>query len=267
MIIHSLNILPPPTLPRPDFTGMAEKVVSQRVENQWFIIPDHTFTIGFEDPETDDQPSRFFAWDNEREPFDVQVAEFEAQGRPISNGEYAAYLLCKGMTAVPITWDREDCSPIRNKDYGEHGFQDFISKHIVKTVWGPIPLAEALDWPVMASFNEVEGYAKWANARLPTLYELRSIHEHVDQRRGAPPSSVNKTLHENPRAIFADLTGTNSGFRNFHPTPVTPNGNRLCGLGDTGGAAEWTSDLFAPQPGFRPMEIYPGYSGTCMDTW
>lgn len=28
-----------------------------------------------------------------------------------------------------------------------------------------------------------------------------------------------------------------------------------------GGAYEWTSTLFAPQSGFKPMDIYPEYSG------
>ena len=261
MTIQSPNILPPPRLPKPDFQRMAEIAASQRVENEWFRIPDHSFTVGYEDPESDDGPDRFFAWDNEREPYDVQVPEFEAQGRPISNGDYAAYLVATNYSTIPITWSRDISSQTESKGLEVEGLEAFTAVHRVKTVWGPVPLAEALDWPVMASFDEVEGYAQWAGARLPTLHELRSIHEYVEQQRGAPHSSINKIYHTDPHAIFADLTGTNSGFRNFHPTPVTQKGNRLCGLGDTGGAAEWTSDLLSPQPNFKPMDIYPGYSG------
>lgn len=262
MAIQSPNILPPPDVPRPDFPKMAKVAASQRVENQWFRVPAQDFTISHEDPEKDDGSDRFFAWDNEREPYDVKVPPFEAQARPISNGEYAAYLVDRNLVTLPVTWNQKVNPPNFIKDgHKEHALENFISFHTVKTVWGPIPLREALDWPVMASFDEVEGYAKWAGVRLPTLHELRSIHEHVEQQRGAPPSSMNKTFHTDPQAIFADLTATNSGFRNFHPTPVTQKGYPLCGLGDTGGAAEWTSDLFAPQPDFKPMKIYPGYSG------
>lgn len=57
------------------------------------------------------------------------------------------------------------------------------------------------------------------------------------------------------------MTGYNTGFNHFHPTPVTHKGNQLCGQSDLGGAYEWTSSNFAPQPGFKPMDIYPGYSG------
>lgn len=112
----------------------------------------------------------------------------------------------------------------------------------------------------MASFDEVKRYAHWAGARLPTLHELRSIHEYVERGRKAPESQVNHQFHTDPRAIFVDLTETNSGFRNFNPTGITHK-DYLCGLGDTGGAAEWTGSLFEPQPGFKPMDIYPGYSG------
>lgn len=258
MTIQSPNILPPPDLSRPDFARLAKEAASRRLENSWFRVPSQSFTIGFHDPESDNGPNRFFAWDNEREPYDVQVHGFEAPGRPVSNGEYAAYLFDTKFPEIPATW-----STIGNSDGREYeDLSILISRHTIKTVWGPVPLTRALDWPVMASFDEVERYANWAGARLPPLHELRNVHEHVERQRKAPDSKINKTFHTDPRAIFVDLTGTNSGFRNFHPTAVT-HMDYLAGLGDTGGAAEWTSDLFAPQPGFKPMDIYPGYSGKC----
>ncbi|ENH66513.1 hypothetical protein FOC1_g10003640, partial [Fusarium oxysporum f. sp. cubense race 1] len=101
-------------------------------------------------------------------------------------------------------------------------------------------------------------------ACLPTLHELRSIHEYVERRRKAPDGKVNHQFHTDPKAIYVDLSDTNSGFQNFHPMGITHKDD-LCGLGDTGGAAEWTRTLFAPQPGFKPMDIYPGYSADFMD--
>ncbi|KAF5670013.1 tRNA-specific adenosine deaminase [Fusarium heterosporum] len=258
MTIQSSNILPPPGLPIPDFPKLAKEAALGRIPNQWQTVPAQTFTIGYDDPESDDGPDRFFAWDNEREPYEIQVPRFESQTRPVSNGEYAKYLMETRCSQIPATWNKV-------RSVGAYGdFTTFVAHHSVKTVWGPVPLAQALDWPVMASFDEVERYANWAGARLPTLHELRSIHEYVERRRKAPDSSVNKYFHTDPSSIFVDLTETNSGFRNFHPMGITHKA-RLCGLGDTGGAAEWTRTILAPQPGFKPMDIYPGYSADFMD--
>ncbi|KAG7406486.1 Ergothioneine biosynthesis protein 1 [Fusarium oxysporum f. sp. rapae] len=158
---------------------------------------------------------------------------------------------------TPATWSKT------RDARGDEDHTTFVARHSIKTVWGPLPLSQALDWPVMASFDEVERYAQWVGARLATLHELRSIHEHVKRRRKAPASKVNHQFHTDAKAIFVDLSDTNSGFRNFHPMGITHK-DQLCGLGDTGGAAEWTRTLFAPQPGFKPMDIYPGYSADFM---
>ncbi|KAF2136009.1 uncharacterized protein K452DRAFT_280666 [Aplosporella prunicola CBS 121167] len=259
MSILSPNQLPPPDIPRPNFAGMAREAAAERVENEWFRIPEQEFTIGYEDPESDDGPNRFFAWDNERKPYNAQVESFEAQARPVSVGEFAAYLVDTGIEQIPVTWVDSDNS---NHTDGNHSF---ISRHGIRTVWGPLPLSQALDWPATASYNEVAGYAKWVGARIPTLHEVRSIHEYVERTRKAPDSAVNKTFHTDSEAVFVDLGNANVGFQNFHPTPVTQNGSRLCGLGEFGGAWEWTSDSFAPQPGFKPMDIYPGYSADFLD--
>jgi len=101
--LQSPSVLAPPG-PTPDFDAMAKKAFSERVDNQWFRIPAQIFTIGFDDPESDDGPNRFFAWDNEREPYSVTVPEFEAQARPVCNEEYATYLFATGKRTVPITW-------------------------------------------------------------------------------------------------------------------------------------------------------------------
>ncbi|KAJ9193152.1 hypothetical protein DTO021D3_3818 [Paecilomyces variotii] len=275
MTILSPNILPPP-LPRPDFVSMAEKAARERVENQWFRIVPRTFSIGIEDPEDDSEGNGYFAWDNERDPYEVSVHGFEAQGRPVSIGEYATYLVeTSQMDRIPISWTRE--SSLSGKtiasdySYGEDidVQKNFIDGLTIKTVFGPVPLNLALDWPVYISYNDAEAYADWAGARIPTLHEARSIHRQVEEERKI--AANNSDAHKNlipgisREDIYIDLTSCNVGFRNFHPTPVTQNGNRLCGQSDMGGAYEWTSSLFAPQPRFKPMDIYPGYSADFMD--
>ncbi|KAF5547030.1 hypothetical protein FPHYL_10322 [Fusarium phyllophilum] len=227
MTIQSPNVLPPPDLPRPDFAKLAKEAASRRLQNQWIKVPEQTFTIGYHDLESDDGPNRFFAWDNEREPYEIPVPQIEAQGRPVSNGEYAKYLVDVKEPQIPAIWSKA------RDARSDEDYTTFVARHSIKTVWGPVPLSQALDWPVMASFDEAERYSQWAGARLPTLNELRSIHEYVEHRRDAPNSKVNHQLHTDPKAIFVDLSDTNSGFQNFHPMGITHKGD-LCGLGDTG---------------------------------
>ncbi|KAK8016722.1 hypothetical protein PG993_014911 [Apiospora rasikravindrae] len=291
MAVLSPNIKAPPDIPRPDFAGMARDAASRRVENQWFRIPEQELTIGYEDPESDDGPDRYFAWDNEREPYDIRTSAFEAQARPVSVGEYAAFLIDTGKTdEIPAMWvklntcDGETDGVPRGHDVEDTALQAFIAQHGHRTVWGPIPLSQAVDWPATASWNEMTSYSEWkgGGVRFPTLHEVRSIHEHAAQLNEGQllsttttttsPShsnpanpSKNKDMHTDPESIFVDLGGANVGLQNFHPVPVTHRGGRLCGLGELGGAWEWTSTVFAPQPQFKPMDIYPVYSEDGLD--
>jgi hypothetical protein len=50
----------------------------------------------------------------------------------------------------------------------------------VRTVYGTVPLEYALDWPVMASYDELVGCAQWMGGRIPTMEEARSIYNYVD---------------------------------------------------------------------------------------
>ena len=64
-----------------------------------------------------------------------------------------------------------------------------------------------------------------------------------------------------PNQSFTNLKGCNVGFKHWHPVPVTQNGNRLSGQGDFGGAWEWTSSVLEKHDGFKPMDLYPAYTG------
>jgi L-histidine Nalpha-methyltransferase / hercynylcysteine S-oxide synthase len=89
-----------------------------------------------------------------------------------------------------------------------------------------------------------------------------------------PPSSPlsygtanGSTKHHqlDPNKLFIELADRNIGFRNWHPTPVTGNGHRLCGQSDLGGLWEWTSTPLASHEGFRAMDLYPGYTADFFD--
>ena len=199
MLLQSERVLPPPGRPVPDFKAMAAEARRNRVANRWHRVPASVVTLGLDDPENDLGPDRFFGWDNERPARTSDVAEFEAQSRPISNGDYARFLEQSGTELLPASWsvpttngqsnggngrfcngnENGDASHVRSDEPSEH----FVYGKFVRTVYGPVPLAYALDWPVMASYDELAAFAKWSDGRIPTLEEARSIYSYVDALR------------------------------------------------------------------------------------
>lgn len=307
MLLQSDRVLPPPGRVRPDFEADAMVAASERTANKWHTIPASKFLIGADDPEDNNPPQRYYLWDNERPARVVEVPSFEAQSRPITNGDFAKFLEDTDSTELPASWIS---SKAQTNGYGglANGItmngnaepdstpsSHFLEGKAVRTVYGPIPLKFALDWPVMASYDELAAYAKWCDGRIPTFEELRSIYNHVltqEPLAEKTPSSLvpavnghlsNDGVEETPPShpslpvagakastsrerLFTDLKGCNVGFKHWHPTPVSGDGGRLRGQGDTGGLWEWTSTPFAAHDGFQPMALYPGYSADFFDT-
>jgi hypothetical protein len=58
--------------------------------------------------------------------------------------------------------------------------QSYLEGKAVRTVYGPVPLKYALDWPVSASYDELAGCARWMGGSIPTLEQARSIYKYVD---------------------------------------------------------------------------------------
>jgi formylglycine-generating enzyme required for sulfatase activity len=96
MLIQSDKVLPPPGTTMPDFAAFAAHSEALAVENEWFTIPESEVDIGLDDREKDFESVRYFGWDNERPHRSVRVKTFRAKARPITNGEYATYLLQTG---------------------------------------------------------------------------------------------------------------------------------------------------------------------------
>jgi formylglycine-generating enzyme required for sulfatase activity len=178
----------------------------------------------------------------------------------------------------------------------------FLIRKTVRTIFGPVPLAHCLTWPVIASYEALSGCAAYMGGRIPTLEEARSIYSFVDQQKSkliAPQVSGHRIAGVNgqlgsegveetppykpcvkesgvavsgtagngkldPRDLFTDLTGLNVAFSSLHPTPVTTS-SALKGQSDAGGAWEWTSSVLQPHEGFKAMESYPGYTEDFLD--
>jgi hypothetical protein len=64
----------------------------------------------------------------------------------------------------------------------------------VKTVFGTVPLKYALDWPVVASYDELAGCAQWMGGRIPTMEEVRSIYSYVDRMKKKEFEALGNTI-------------------------------------------------------------------------
>jgi formylglycine-generating enzyme required for sulfatase activity len=189
MLIQSERVLPPPGTVKPDFEALAKTAKTNAVENQWFTIPETDVCIGLNDPEKDAASERYFGWDSEKPQRSVHVKSFRAKARPITNGEYADYLGQTGKTAIPASWSEHEYNNDKipsaaKRDSVVNGINGtsghIIEGKFVRTVYGTIPLRYALEWPVMASYDELAGCAQWMGGRIPTMEEARSIYTYVD---------------------------------------------------------------------------------------
>jgi L-histidine Nalpha-methyltransferase / hercynylcysteine S-oxide synthase len=193
MLIQSDKTLPPPGL-RPDFQALSDRSKARCVPNDWFKVPASEISVGLEDAEDDETgPDGYFGWDNEKPIRPIKVPAFEAQARGITNGDYANYLEQTGRSKWPASWivsadvgqrldDGEEANGCGSVGNGPamSPTDGFLKDIAVRTVYGPVPLAYALHWPAVASFDELSGCAKWMGGRIPTFEELRSIYNYVD---------------------------------------------------------------------------------------
>jgi L-histidine Nalpha-methyltransferase / hercynylcysteine S-oxide synthase len=189
MLLQSEWVLPPPE-PKPDFGALAAETRKRGNEAFWIKIPDCTLKLGLDDPENDKGPDRFFGWDNEKPSRLTHVHAFEASTRAITNGEYAKYLDACGVKQWPASWIVDEppygTNGVNGSAHsganGTSGAVAFTQGKSVRTIYGPVPLEHALDWPMMASYNELAGCARWMGGRIPTREEAQSIYEYVESR-------------------------------------------------------------------------------------
>lgn len=256
MLLQSDKILPPPGA-QPDFKSLASLSRANTISNSWVKLPSSRTIIG------QNKESKFWTWDNEKPARTREVAAFEVRSLPITNADFVKHMLNQGLTKIPVSWI------IPTKDQNEdHAlldghtntpFAEFIKDKAVRTVYGPIPLLFALDWPAMGSYDELSYCAKSMGGRIPTSEETKSIHATVEV---VNPSDVHIGTNPEPD-LFVDLTESNVGFKNFHPVPVTSGWDLAGGIARMGGAWEWTSTVLEKWEGFEAMSEYPAYTGKC----
>ena len=169
-----------------------------------------------------------FAFDNEGPRHRRFVERFEIASRPVTNGEFMAFIEDAGY-ARPELWLADGWAAVRERGWtaplywrrADGGFRTL-------TLGGPRPLRG--DEPVChVSFYEAEAFARWAGARLPSEAEWEVA----------------------AQALPVEGNFVESGL--LHPAPAgAAQGSSGAPAQLFGDVWEWTASAYAPYPGFRP---------------
>ncbi len=183
-----------------------------------------------------------FGWDNEFEAHSVEVPEFTIDKYKIANSQFLEFLDAGGYGErafwTSADWDWKNQQGISHPVFWIRRGDAWTWR----SMFDEIPLPP--QWPVYVSHAEASAYARWAGKRLPTEPEWHRAAEGIDSNRHGDPA--------------ADI---------WDPAPVNSlRGSSASGVeGLVANGWEWTSTPFAPFPGFRQMDCYPGYSANFFD--
>ena len=186
-----------------------------------------------------------FHFDNEGPRHRTLLAPFELASRPVSYGEYLAFIDDGGYRRpelwLSLGWDwvrtraaaSQPMAPLYWRQLDGHWFNHTLQGLVAIDPHTPV---------CHINYFEADAYARWAGARLP----LEGEWEHAARR-----------IRGTQRSNFADRGA-------FHPLPQAedPSGEPVQMFGDVW---EWTASNYSPYPGFRPAAGAVGeYNGKFM---
>jgi formylglycine-generating enzyme required for sulfatase activity len=208
-----------------------DKAADSNTKNEWRDIPAGNAVLG----KTQDGS---FGWDNEYDQVTRHVPAFRIQRYSVSNGEYLKFV--KAGAPIPHFWKQTGNSMLYRGMFGEF----------------PLPL----DWPVYVTQLEAENYAKWLGKSIPSeeQYHRAAFGDSSGEEQRTYPWG-----HSEPTRRQG-----NFDFQAWDPEPVyaTPAGDSAFGVSQmVGNGWQWTSTPFAPFPGFKARDTYPGYSANFFD--
>ena len=198
-----------------------------------------------------------FGWDNEHPGYTVDVPSFSIQRHNVTNAAFAEFVDAGGYSDARW-WRPEDYVWVQAEGISHPQFwMQVDGEFFWRGMFDRLPLPPS--WPVYVSQAEASAYARWRGARLPSEAEFQRA------AFGTPDGDVRQhpwgnDRPEEKRGVF--------DFAAWDPEPAGthPAGQSAWGVEDlVGNGWEWTSTVFGPFPGFRPMPSYPEYSADFFD--
>ena len=198
-----------------------------------------------------------FGWDNEFDACDVKVPAFVIDVHKVTNDDYLKFVRAGGYQEKSL-WTESGWQWIRNNDIRHPQFwRPRNGGFACRTLFAEVPFQPFR--PVYVSHAEAEAYARWKRKSLPTEAQFH-------RAAFGTPSGAERTYpwgEESPgsrHGVFA-FNSWDTARVDAHPDGASAFGV----LGLVGNGWEWTSTKFAPFPGFKAFEFYPGYSADFFD--
>jgi ergothioneine biosynthesis protein EgtB len=182
-----------------------------------------------------------FAFDNECPRHQQFLQPFELASRPVTNGEYLAFIADNGYQR-PELWLSAGWGPAQDNGWEAPLYWErHEGRWFVQTLAGFLEV-EPTEPVCHLSYYEADAYARWAGARLPTEAEWEVASADV---------AMDGNFVESER---------------FHPAPLDASTDGQASLAHMfGDVWEWTQSSYSPYPGFRPAEGAVGeYNGKFM---
>ena len=218
---------------------------------QWVAVPAGRARLGVAAGEIP------FSWDNERPAIEADVPAFAIERHDTTNAAFLEFVEAGGYRE-PRWWRPDDWAWIRREGLRHPAFWVQLGGEWQwRGMFEMLPLPPS--WPVYVSWAEANAFARWRGARLPSEAEFqRAAYASEDgAQRQFPWGDEPPDLR---RGVF--------DFSSWDPEPAGshPAGRSARGIDDlVGNGWEWTSTVFAPFPGFRPLPSYPEYSADFFD--
>ena len=232
----------PPGAPQPD--GSASRPC------QFIDFDEATIDIGHD--------GNGFSYDNEGPRHRALILPFALANRPVTNGEYIAFIEDNGYTRsefwLSLGWMTVNEQRWQGPLYWSK--HDGIWWNFTLSGFRPVDRNEPV---THISYFEADAFANWSGARLPTEFEWERASATIDIEGNFVESEMFHPLPSLPHSARASLPAGESGAPRadfaVQSSPAGRGGREAPGEGQLyqmyGDVWEWTRSSYSPYPGYR----------------